>query len=168
MRQQLLDTTQLLATHLVKRKRIISLAESCTGGMLAELLTSIAGSSQWFDRAFITYSNDAKMEMLGVREATLIGQGAVSGACIEEMVIGALQASHAHLSVAISGIAGPSGGSDEKPVGTVWIAWVGHHIPLRKEKFIFKGDRDSIRQQACFAALTGMLACLNQQDESTA
>lgn len=167
MRQQLLDTTQLLATHLVKRKIIISLAESCTGGMLAELLTSVAGSSQWFDRAFITYSNDAKMEMLGVREATLIGHGAVSGACIEEMVLGALQASHAQLSVAISGVAGPSGGSEDKPVGTVWIGYAGHHLPLRKEKHIFAGDRDSIRQQACLAALTGMLDCLNQQDSPT-
>lgn len=161
MRQKLLDSAQQIAETLVQKKLVVTLAESCTGGMLAELLTAIPGSSQWFDRAFITYSNEAKIEMLGVKESTLMTHGAVSSACVEEMVLGALQASHAQLSTAISGIAGPSGGTEDKPVGTVWIAWVGHRIPMNKELFVFQGDRESVRQQACLAAIHGMIACLN-------
>ncbi len=160
MRQQLLAQTETLAELLTAKGMMIALAESCTGGMLSELMTALPGSSAWFDRGFITYSNEAKIEVLGVRETTLITHGAVSAACVEEMALGALQASHAQLSVAISGIAGPAGGSVSKPVGTVWFGYAGHHIIAKTQLHQFTGDREQIRQQATAAALAGMIECL--------
>jgi len=107
---------------------MIVTAESCTGGMTAEALTSVSGSTAWFDRAYISYSYESKQEMLGVNPNTIQKKGAVSQECVEEMAIGGLQNSHAKICVACSGIAGPSGGTPDKPVGTVWIAWAmqGH------------------------------------------
>lgn len=132
-------------------------AESCTGGGLGERITAIAGSSAWFDRGFITYSNSSKINMLGVNQNIINQHGAVSKETVLEMSVGALMRSEAHLSVAISGIAGPDGGSSEKPVGTVWIAWAGK-TGRKTQVFVFKGNRQAVRQQAIEAALKGILA----------
>lgn len=131
-------------------------AESCTGGGVGESITSIAGSSAWFDRGFITYSNDAKIEMLGVDSAIINQHGAVSKETVLAMATGAVMRSAAQIGVAISGIAGPDGGSPEKPVGTVWIAWAGK-IGRRAQVFLFSGDRRAVRQQAVETALKGIL-----------
>ena len=133
----------------------LTTAESCTGGWVAKVMTDIEGSSAWFDRGFVTYTNESKQEMLGVSVETLSTRGAVSEATVREMAQGALQHSHADLSLAISGIAGPGGGSDEKPVGTVWMAWSGRDGWLQTRKEIFSGDRNAVRMQAVFAALQG-------------
>lgn len=134
-------------------------AESCTGGGVAFAMTEIAGSSAWFDRSFVTYTNQAKQDMLGVTAISLEHHGAVSEAVVKEMTAGALQNSQANISVALSGIAGPGGGSDEKPVGTVWIAWKTKDgvIDLAK-RFVFSGERSEVREQAIREALTGLLA----------
>jgi len=131
---------------------LLSTAESCTGGGVAQIITAVAGSSAWFDRGFVTYSNAAKQEMLGVSATTLEIHGAVSEATVLEMAQGALKYSHAQVSLAISGIAGPSGGSVEKPVGTVWIGWAFPE-KIFAIPFLFTGDRAAIRQQAVYAAL---------------
>jgi nicotinamide-nucleotide amidase len=138
----------------------LTVAESCTGGGLGESITSVAGSSAWFDRGFITYSNEAKIEMLGVNLKTIETFGAVSKETVLEMSAGALQRSSAQLSVAISGIAGPDGGTPEKPVGTVWIAWAGK-IGQCAQAFVFKGNRQAVREQAIEAALQGILTAGN-------
>lgn len=123
------------------------IAESCTGGGLGEQITSISGSSKWFDRGFITYSNQAKIEMLGVSPKTLEEHGAVSEETVLEMAAGALKQSRAQLSIAISGIAGTDGGTPDKPVGTVWIGWATA-TNARAEKYLLSGDRQAIRRQA--------------------
>ena len=132
---------------------LLSTAESCTGGWVAQTITAIAGSSAWFDRGFVTYSNAAKQEMLGVSATTLEIHGAVSEATVLAMAQGALKYSHAQVSLAVSGIAGPSGGSVEKPVGTVWIGWAFPE-KIFAIPFLFTGDRTAIRQQAVHAALS--------------
>ncbi len=132
---------------------LLSTAESCTGGWVAQTITAIAGSSAWFDRGFVTYSNAAKQEMLGVSATTLEIHGAVSEATVLAMAQGALKYSHAQVSLAVSGIAGPSGGSVEKPVGTVWIGWAFPE-KIFAMQFLFTGDRTAIRQQAVHAALS--------------
>ncbi|GAB6069666.1 nicotinamide-nucleotide amidase [Thiomicrorhabdus hydrogeniphila] len=137
-------------------------AESCTGGMIAESLTSIAGSTAWFDRAYITYSYESKREMLGVKEITLQKNGAVSQECVEEMALGALQQSHAKVSVACSGIAGPGGGSEDKPVGTVWLAWaVQGQQDVVSQLCHFEGDRQAVREKTTEVALMGIMKLLN-------
>ena len=142
---------------LAARGAIATTAESCTGGWVAAALTAIAGSSAWFDRGFVTYSNEAKQDMLGVQAATLVRHGAVSEATVAEMVTGALAASRASHAVAISGIAGPSGGSADKPVGTVCFAWGGRDAPPHCETRHFDGDRTAVRAQAVIHALEGLL-----------
>ncbi len=139
------------------RGQRLATAESCTGGGLAEVVTSIPGSSAWFERGFVTYSNDAKSEMLGVSAETLRRFGAVSEQCAREMAEGALRHSRADIGVAITGIAGPEGGSADKPVGTVWIAWAGRDRPTVVVLKNFGGDRRAIRAQAVEAALEGLL-----------
>lgn len=134
----------------------VSTAESCTGGGVAQAITAIAGSSGWFDAGFVTYANAAKEKLLGVDTKTLATQGAVSQAVAEEMACGALRVSGANLAVAITGIAGPSGGTVSKPVGTVWLAWVWEH-QIRSECYTFMGDREAIRRQATVAALREMI-----------
>ena len=134
-------------------------AESCTGGWIAKALTDVAGSSAWFDRAFITYSNDAKTDMLAVPPATLDAHGAVSEAVVRDMVAGALERSGAGVAVAVSGIAGPDGGSADKPVGTVWFAWgasIGDEVTVIARRERFAGDRDGVRRQAVLVALEGL------------
>lgn len=136
-----------------------STAESCTGGGVAYAITDISGSSAWFDRSFITYTNVAKMQMLGVEEATLQTHGAVSQEVVRAMALGALRHSVAQLSVAISGIAGPQGGTADKPVGTVWFAWALSAEPSASvvtECFHLSGDRRQVREQAIKIALQGM------------
>ena len=137
-------------------------AESCTGGWIAKVLTDIAGSSAWFERGFVTYSNAAKQESLGVAESILIQYGAVSEETVTAMACGALQHSHAKRAVAVSGVAGPSGGSPEKPVGTVWIGWAYAAGETRTQKFLFSGDREQIRRATVFEALRGLLSDLDK------
>ena len=146
---------------LVDHDAMVVTAESCTGGMIAEALTDIAGSTAWFDRAYVTYSYESKREMLGVHESTIQKKGAVSQECVEEMALGALQQSHAKVSVACSGIAGPGGGTPDKPVGTVWLAWaVQGREEVVTQRFQFDGDRQAVREQTTEAALIGIMKLL--------
>lgn len=135
----------------------LATAESCTGGWVAQSLTSVAGSSSWFDRGFVTYSNEAKQEMLGVALETLAAQGAVSEATAAAMAEGALRFSHADWALSITGIAGPGGGSAEKPVGTVCFGWAGPGGRLHVDTRHFLGSREQIRLQSVAHALTGIL-----------
>jgi nicotinamide-nucleotide amidase len=144
-----------------QRGRRLALAESCTAGGACEAITRIPGSSAWFDRGFVTYSNEAKIELLGVREETLRTHGAVSSEAAREMVLGAIRASRADTAVAITGIAGPEGGSVDKPVGLVWLAWCVRGGAVRLEERRFAGDREAIRTRAVEAALRGLLLCLD-------
>lgn len=137
----------------------VTTAESCTGGGVATAITSVSGSSRWFGCGFITYSNEAKQRQLGVKSATLNRVGAVSAEVVSQMVAGACQTSGASLAVAISGIAGPGGGSRRKPVGTVFIAW-GNQVQQHAECYHFSGDREAVRAQAVDAALEGLIAQL--------
>lgn len=133
-------------------------AESCTGGGVAYAITAIAGSSAWFERSVVTYTNQAKVEMLGIAPELIAQYGAVSQPVVEAMALGALTHSGAQLSVAISGIAGPGGATPGKPVGLVWFAWALKEQGGRvsSEKICFAGNRDEVRQQAILAALQGM------------
>ena len=132
-------------------------AESCTGGWIAEAVTAISGSSAWFDRGFVTYSNEAKMDMLGVSARTLAEDGAVSEATVCEMAEGALARSLADVAVAVSGVAGPTGGTAAKPVGMVCIAWAARAAPTRGLTIHFAGDRAAVRRQTVIRALDGIL-----------
>lgn len=147
--------SQQLGEALKQRHWVCATAESCTGGGVAAAITDIPGSSEWFDRAFVTYTNDAKQEMLGVTTTTLATFGAVSEPTVLEMATGVLERSHATISVAISGIAGPSGGSDEKPVGTVCFAWLDKFGWKRVETMHFLGGRTQVRAQAVYHAMQG-------------
>ena len=149
--------TALVAT-LRESGRTVTSAESCTGGLVAKLITDIAGSSDCFGYGFVTYSNDAKQSELGVSAATLDRDGAVSKATVREMARGALKRSRASLAVAISGIAGPGGGSDDKPVGTVWFAFAARGHATVTECHCFPGDRDGVRRAAALRALEGLAA----------
>jgi nicotinamide-nucleotide amidase len=150
-----------IAAALIARRAMLATAESCTGGWVSEVLTAIAGSSAWFERGFVTYSNAAKEEMLGVRRATLEQHGAVSEPVAVEMALGALAHSHASVALAVTGIAGPSGGSAEKPVGTVCFAWAVAGRPARAETRRFPGDREAVRRQSVERALQGVLELLD-------
>lgn len=132
-------------------------AESCTGGWVAKCCTDKPGSSAWFDRGFVTYSNEAKHDQLGVDPATIDKNGAVSLPVVEEMAFGALSHSQADLSIAITGVAGPGGGNEQKPVGMVWIAWGIRNGGVHSICFQFDGDRDAVRRQAVFEALSGIV-----------
>jgi nicotinamide-nucleotide amidase len=141
-----------------KKRRLVS-AESCTGGWVAQAVTSIAGSSAWFERGFVTYSNEAKRELLGVKAATLRKHGAVSEETACEMARGALARSRGTLALAVTGIAGPGGGSRAKPVGMVCFAWINRK-KLRSETRRFSGNRDSVRRKSVVHALQGVLDSL--------
>lgn len=140
---------------------MLATAESCTGGWVGEVVTAVPGSSHWYDRGFITYTNLAKQEMLGVLPETLAQFGAVSEQTVKEMAVGALNNSHAQLAVAISGIAGPGGATPSKPVGTVCMAWALNGVCVRCETRLFSGDRQEVRAQAVHTVLTGVLEILN-------
>ncbi len=137
-------------------RQMLVTAESCTGGWIAKTVTDIAGSSEWFDCGLAVYSYEAKQALLGVRAETLEHFGAVSRETVIEMVSGALSHSGASVAVAVTGIAGPGGGTDDKPVGTVWIAWKRRGGYPRAEVFIFKGDREAVRRRTVAAALQGL------------
>jgi len=130
--------------------------ESCTGGWLAKQITDLAGSSNIFDRGFVTYSNQSKQDMVGVRQETLEAFGAVSEQVVKEMAEGALVHSQADIAVSISGVAGPSGGTEEKPVGMVCFGWMRKGQKSLAETVFFEGDRDSVRKQAVAFALSGV------------
>jgi nicotinamide-nucleotide amidase len=147
-----------LGEQLVARGEWLAAAESCTGGWLAQSVTAIAGSSNWFDRGFVTYSNAAKVDMLGVTDSTLARHGAVSEATARAMAQGVLAHSLADWSVAITGIAGPSGGTAEKPVGTVCFAWAQKNGGCEALTAHFSGDRAAVREQAVALALQGLQA----------
>lgn len=147
-----------LGRLLKARRATLVTAESCTGGGLAEAITRVSGSSQWFERGFVTYSNDAKRELLEVSSRTLRKYGAVSEPAVAEMTAGALKHSRATVAVAVSGIAGPEGGSPGKPVGTICLAWQIGSGAAQTETCLLKGDRQSIREQAIARALAGLVA----------
>jgi nicotinamide-nucleotide amidase len=155
--QELKELAQQLAAVLLQRRQTLAVGESCTGGWVAKVLTDLPGSSQWFERGFVSYSNRSKQEMLGVPAATLEAAGAVSEACVREMATGVLQHSPADLALAISGIAGPGGDVPGKPVGTVCFGWASRNGDLRVETRHFSGDREAIRQQSVAHALEGLL-----------
>jgi nicotinamide-nucleotide amidase len=142
---------------------MLATAESCTGGGVAQVVTEVAGSSAWFERGFVTYSNLSKQEMLGVLEVTLDRYGAVSEAVVREMVEGALHHSHAQLALAVSGIAGPGGGTQDKPVGTIWFAWGMRHGAIHAQRHQLAGNRAEVRAQAVRIALQGIIDLLNQR-----
>lgn len=156
-----------LGKGLIEKQALIVTAESCTGGMVAEALTSVAGSTAWFDRGYVTYSYPSKKQMLGVTQEVLDSEGAVSEACVRQMAQGALAraelSSMRQVAVAISGIAGPGGALPGKPVGTVWMAWAyiskkGQQNPeIEAHCFHFDGDRTQVRRQATYAALERVL-----------
>ncbi len=153
---------QELGAALLARGAWLTAAESCTGGWLAQTVTAIAGSSTWFDRGFVTYSNAAKVEMLGVPETTLARHGAVAEATARAMAQGALAHSRADWSVAITGVAGPTGGSREKPVGTVCFAWASREGACEAHTRHFDGDRAQVREQSVRHALKGLLERIEQ------
>ncbi len=159
---QLHEQAAVFGTRLLEARLKLATAESCTGGWVAKVVTEVPGSSAWFDCAFVAYSYDAKEAMLGVPRQMLEQHGAVSRETVIEMVRGALSRSRADMAVAITGIAGPSGGTRDKPVGTVWIAWgMGHHPPVA-QMFHFAGDRDAVRRGTVAEALHGLERLLAQ------
>ena len=165
LNSDLLSNTELLtqnacasvADFLLNNGLMLATAESCTGGMIAATCTDLAGSSAWFERGFVTYSNAAKTDMLGVPAALIDEHGAVSEPVARAMAIGALKHSAAQVSLAVTGIAGPSGGSADKPVGTVWFAWASAQ-GVRSEVRRFDGDRAAVRQATALHALQGLIA----------
>jgi nicotinamide-nucleotide amidase len=150
------DLAQKLARQLKAAHAVLVTAESCTGGWAAQVVTSVAGSSAWFDRGFVTYSNASKQEMLGVRAETLRQHGAVSEETAREMALGALAHSQGTIAASITGVAGPAGGSAQKPVGTVCFGWA-RAGRAQSETCLFQGDRESVRRQSVIRALEGVL-----------
>jgi nicotinamide-nucleotide amidase len=151
----------LVGDRLRAERMLLATAESCTGGWVAQQLTSIAGSSEWFERGYVTYSDAAKVEMLHVKASTLQAHGAVSEQVAREMAAGALAGSHAQITVAVTGVAGPGGGSADKPVGTVCFAWARTNRKVTSETRHFTGNRESVRSQSVIAALQGVLDVLD-------
>jgi len=159
----LTDIATELGEALKTRGLMLAMAESCTGGLVAEAITRIAGSSAWFDRGFVTYSNAAKIDMLGVDSKTLEKFGAVSEQTAKEMAIGALKNSASQITGSITGIAGPDGGTLEKPVGMVCFAWAGLNLPVSASTQIFSGNRETIRQQAAIYMMAGLIERLSSE-----
>ncbi|MHC1480247.1 CinA family protein [Frateuria aurantia] len=150
---------RLAAALLAGSSRLAS-AESCTGGWIAKVATDLPGSSGWFEAGLVTYSNQAKMALLGVQAATLEQHGAVSEATVREMAAGALAATGVEVAVAVTGIAGPGGAVPGKPVGSVWIGWQWRDGEAVARRFLFRGDREAVRRLTVQAALTGLLESL--------
>jgi competence/damage-inducible protein CinA C-terminal domain len=154
------ELTQLsiqIGLALKARGLMLASAESCTGGWIAKVITDTPGSSAWFDRGFVTYSNEAKREMLRVKEMTLAHHGAVSAETVSEMAEGALANSHAHLALAVSGVTGPDGGTADKPIGTVWFSWMVRDSVSCVRREHFEGDREIVRRLSVITALQGVL-----------
>ncbi|MBK9160492.1 MAG: nicotinamide-nucleotide amidase [Nitrosomonadales bacterium] len=145
---------------------MLATAESCTGGGVAQAVTEVAGSSAWFERGFVTYSNPSKQQMLGVEEETLIRNGAVSEPVVREMVAGVLANSPAQVALAVSGIAGPDGGTVDKPVGTVWFAWGVRDGQTCAQRYQLAGNRAEVREQAVEIALQGVMDLLVRLTEA--
>lgn len=158
---RLVDHARTVAQRLIAHRLTLATAESCTGGWIAKILTDLAGSSEWFAGGVVSYSNDVKQRLLGVRAQTLIAHGAVSAECAHEMVTGVLERLDTDLAVAVTGIAGPTGGTADKPVGTVWIAWQRRDRAARVELFRFDGDRAAVRRQTVATALAELLPLLD-------
>lgn len=156
----LLSQAESLASVMLQHGFMLATAESCTGGGIAQLVTRLPGSSAWFDRAFVTYSNEAKQDMLGVTLDTLEGPGAVSEECAAQMVQGAIDNSRADIAVSVTGIAGPDGGTVEKPVGTVCFGWYLREGARLTAIHTFTGDREAVRQQSISMAIQGLLDML--------
>lgn len=159
---ELKELAQQVGGQLLQQHKLLAVAESCTGGWVAKCLTDIAGSSAWFDRGFVTYSNESKQAMLGVEQATLETAGAVSEQTVREMAAGVLKNSTATVALAISGIAGPNGAMPGKPVGTVCFAWAMAGSEVQAETRYFEGDREAVRRQSVAHALQGLLNVLGQ------
>jgi len=149
-----------VGTWLREKRALLVTAESCTGGWVSQAVTAIAGSSEWFERGFVVYSNAAKEELLGVRRETLQRYGAVSEQTARELALGALARSKGTISVAVTGVAGPSGGSATKPVGFVCFAWATK-AGAKSETRNFAGDREAVRRQSVVRALEGVLEALD-------
>ena len=154
------EVTQALARVLIKNHWHLSTAESCTGGMVAASITELAGSSEWFERGYVTYSNQSKSEDIDVSQNLIEQHGAVSDQVARAMALGAKQNSGSDLSLSITGIAGPTGGSPEKPIGTVCFAWALANDQIVSETKHFEGNRQQIRQQACDFSLRKLLDLL--------
>lgn len=155
----MLHSIELVAKKLTKDGYMLATAESCTGGLISAACTSVAGSSDWFERGFVTYSNDAKTELLGVDAALIAEHGAVSEGVARAMAFGAIRHSKAQISIAVTGVAGPTGGSVAKPVGTVWFGFSVHGT-LHSEVQHFAGDRTAVREATVRHALQRVLALL--------
>ena len=155
--------SQDISELLLAKNHVLTLAESCTGGLISALITNTAGSSAWFDSGLVTYSNQAKQDLLQVKEATLTQYGAVSEQTAMEMAIGVLQQGRATISASVTGIAGPDGGTPEKPLGTVCFAWTGEDLPSISKTYLFQGNREQIREQSIIALLFGLKDLLGQQ-----
>lgn len=155
--EQLQQLSHRIGEQLKRRQATVTAAESCTGGWIAKVFTDISGSSAWFERGFVTYSNEAKQQMVGVQDTTLQQHGAVSEQTVREMATGAAKAAAAEYAIAVSGIAGPEGGTPDKPVGTVWFAIVGPEGHVLAQRQIFAGDRDAVRRQSVAWALQTLL-----------
>jgi len=160
MEDRLYRLAEDVGAALKARALKLATAESCTGGWIGEAITAVAGSSDWYERGFITYTDQSKREMLGVKAQTLKKFGAVSEPAVTEMAAGALTHSHARAAIAVSGIAGPTGGTSAKPVGTVCIAWSLGKGAVRAQTFHFPGDREAVRRQSVERALAGLLEIL--------
>lgn len=161
----MLESCALLASLLLRKGWFLTTAESCTGGLIAAGCTELAGSSQWFDRGFVTYSNAAKCELLGVDAALIARQGAVSEAVVRAMAMGALSHSNAQVAIAVTGVAGPAGGSTDKPVGTVWLAWATPSGVI-SERQHFDGDRAAVRQATVQHALSRLIKLIQTENPS--
>jgi nicotinamide-nucleotide amidase len=157
-RATLYKLAERVGKALQSRNLMLVTAESCTGGWIAEAVTMVPGSSEWFERGYVTYTYISKREMLGVSQATLAAHGAVAEAVVREMAEGALARSHAQVAVAVSGVAGPGGGTPGKPVGTVCFAWAAKAAATRAETRRFPGDREAVRRRSVEHALKGVLA----------
>ncbi len=166
------NLTEQLAEVLLQHGWMLATAESCTGGLIASRCTDLSGSSQWFERGFVTYSNEAKHEMLGVDSALIAEHGAVSEAVAQAMALGALRHSRAQVSVAVTGVAGPTGGSADKPVGTVWLAWAtpsdagptlgAETAWVKTQRMQFSGDRAAVREATVQHAIKTLLDLLKK------
>ncbi|MGN1393315.1 MAG: CinA family protein [Succinivibrionaceae bacterium] len=153
LQDKILEISQMMGNNLLSKNLILSTAESCTGGLISAFITEISGSSAWFDRSFITYTNKAKSEMLGIDLKEIELNGAVSEKTVISMALGALKYSDADLSVAVSGVAGPTGGTVYNPIGTVWMAWAYKNKIFKTYRASFEGNRQEIRLQTVLLAM---------------
>ena len=155
---------QSVGTTLSQNRLKLATVESCTGGWVAQSSTSVSGSSGWFECGFVTYSNAAKHAQVGVPEVLIAERGAVSAPVARAMARGGLDQCPADVALSVTGIAGPGGGSEEKPVGTVFICWAARPDRVRTEQFLFEGDRDAVRRQSVLEALGGLLRFLREEE----